>query len=133
MKKLFSIAFLALPLISLAQTTYLCIPTAATGFSYEASKDSWVVTRFNIEDEKKILKRTQGGWEWVNFGAKSGRRCPDFNDADQLNCNLIFGSLRMNKKTMRYVVTYEVGYIDGVRSNDNTPSMTIGACTPISN
>ena len=133
MKKIISLIIFLLPVVSQAQTSYLCLPSAATGFSYDATKNSWVVTRFNIDDEKKILKRAQGGWERINFGETSGRKCPEFNEAHQLRCNTIFGSLQINKKTMRYIATYEAGYIDGVRSNDNTPSMTIGTCTPISN
>ncbi len=117
---------------ALSQTSFLCIPTAITGFSYNASRNNWSPVTFNADDSKKILKKSSRGWEWMDFGTSSGMRCDsDFNEYGNLNCDLIFGSLKINKKTLRYILTYEVGFIDGVKNNNNTPSITIGTCTPI--
>lgn len=128
------------PIFSLGQTAYICIPTASTGFSIKNGGSKWETTRFRIDDVKKILKRNNGKWEWSKFGESLGfSDCGgddfgvggDFNSAGYIFCNTFGGHVRMNKKTLRYIETYEIGFIDGKDLNTDTPSIDIGTCSPL--
>ncbi len=110
---------------------YLCIPSSAAGFAYNASSKKWERSFFKIDNEKKILKKTQNGYEWRDFGSSSGSTCPDFNQFNYLHCKIFLGDLVLNRKTLRFIETYMSGYHDGVENNSNTPLMQIGTCTPL--
>ena len=114
-----------------AQNTYLCVPSKITGFSYDGATKSWEQTRFTTDDSKKLLVKVNNQWEWRSFGQQFGDKCGVMSDAGWINCRLLFGTLRFNKNNLRYIQTYTVGYTDGVNNNDNTPSITIGTCTPL--
>jgi len=114
-----------------AQTAYLCIPNGASGISWNASKKKWGHTNFNVSNVKHLLKKTGDGWEWSKFGQSSGIKCDEINDYGYLNCTLYFGDLRFNKKNLRYMTSYFIGYVDGKDNDDNTPNIEFGECSPL--
>jgi hypothetical protein len=116
--------------ICIAQQAYICIANDSTGFSYNAKTNSWGRTGFKVNDEKKLLKRVGQGWEWSSFGSTFTQKCGEINSYGYLNCDVLFGTLRFNKNTLRYIETYTVGYIDGDKDGD-TPNITIGKCSPL--
>jgi hypothetical protein len=109
--------------------SYLCIPDRATGFGFNKYQKSWVPLVFNVE-QKILLKKTDRGWEWSEFGSKYGKLCGEMNEFGGLRCDLFFGEVLFNKNSLRYLETYIAGYVSGEDNNDNTPSITIGRCTP---
>lgn len=123
------------------QEAYLCIPTAISGFKFNSLNRSWEHARFRIGETKKILKKTNGKWEWKYFGEKySLSECTSggepsnqdgFNSAGFLFCDVFGGHMKINKNTLRYIETYEVGFIDGKDKDGNTPSIEIGTCSPL--
>ena len=115
-----------------AAQDYLCIPTAAAGFTYKSSSKKWEHAFFRLDDKKIILKKTEDGYQWRDFGRRSGPTCADgFNEYDYLHCQTYFGSVIFNRKTLRYIETYLAGYHNGVDNNNDTPNITIGTCTPL--
>lgn len=111
---------------------YLCIPTGASGFTFNSVSKKWENTFFRLGDEKNILKKVANGYQWRDFGRSTGPLCSDgFNEYGYLHCNVYFGNLVINKKTLRYVETYMSGYTDGVDKNENTPNIKIGTCSPL--
>jgi hypothetical protein len=127
--------------LALSQDAYICIPTARTGFSVNPSTKKWEQTRFRIDDDKKILKKNKDKWEWRKFGDKyANSDCTNggetnskegFNSAGYMFCSVIGGSMRVSKNTLRYIETYEMGFVDGKDKNDDTPMIEIGTCSPL--
>ena len=125
----------------IGQEAYICLPSVISGFHFKSSSGNWEQSRFRIGDKKKILKKTDNKWEWKAFGEKySFSTCGDstestptdgFNSAGFIFCDLLGGHLRMNKNSLRYIETYEIGYVDGKDNNDNTPYIEIGTCSPL--
>jgi len=122
------------------QNAFICIPDSATGFSYNESTKKWERAKFNVNSAKKILKKNGAVWEWRVFGEKYGwSNCGggdskneiEFNSSGFMFCDVLGGHIRMSKNTLRYVETYEIGFIDGKDNNDNTPFIEIGTCTPL--
>lgn len=130
-KKFALLTFLSLvSSLSSAQQAYVCLANSSTGFSYNSNTRSWDRTNFKTGDEKKLLKKFSGGWEWSSFGEASTQKCGEINSYGYLNCDILFGTLRFNKNTLRYIETYTVGYLDGDKGGD-TPSITIGKCSAL--
>lgn len=123
--------FSSYTLVASAQNSYLCIPSKSTGFSFDNNKNSWVVSTFITTESKRILIKSNSKWEWRRFGDKWGEPCGDISEAGWLTCNGFFGTVRFNKNNLRYVETYTFGYTDGKNNNENTPSISIGTCTPL--
>ena len=113
-----------------AQDTYLCIPSSATGFSFTQKTNRWEETSFNIVEKKFLLKKKAGQWQWSNFGETYENMCQERSQTS-INCNLIFGEVIFDKKTLRFLKTYLPGYVDGIETNANTPHMLIGKCSPL--
>ncbi len=114
-----------------SQQAYICVQNLSTGFSYNSNSKTWERTAFKVDEEKKLLKKIPSGWKWSNFGSNYGHECGEINNSGFLNCNTLFGELRFNRNTLRFVETYTVGYTDGVNSNSNTPNISIGTCSPL--
>jgi hypothetical protein len=141
MKKIFLTLLLSLVISqAFGQDTYLCIPNKRTGFAYNASTKSWEQTGFRTGDTKKILRRTNGQWKWHLFGEKDSPydcggvdfgRPDDFNIAGFIFCRVSGGHMRMNKNSLRYVETHELGFIDGKDDKSLTPLIEIGTCSPL--
>ena len=116
--------------ICIAQQAYICVANDSTGFIYNTNTNSWGRASFKVNDEKKLLKRVGQEWEWSSFGSTHTQKCGEINSYGYLNCDLLLGSIRFNKNTLRYIETYTVGYVDGDKGG-NTPSITIGKCSPL--
>lgn len=116
---------------SYAQQAYVCVTNNSTGFRYNSNAQMWERAGFNVTDEKRLLKKIPSGWRWSDFGSQSGHDCGEINSFGLLNCNILFGELRFNKNTLRFIETYTVGYIDGKNDNKNTPGISIGTCSPL--
>jgi hypothetical protein len=123
-----------------AQDAYICMPNGATGFAFNQSQKRWTQSNFRVTDEKKILKRINGLWQWEKFGEKFGsstcggddfNKAGDFNSAGFIFCSLAGGHLRMSRNSLRYVETYELGFTNGKDEAGNTPFIEIGFCTPL--
>ena len=127
---LVSITLLA-PCAAISQTNYICIPSKAGGFYYNNATREWSHAQFAIGDEKYILKNIGKSWQWTRFGDSWGPPCGDFDQNGYLQCQVLGGTLRMNKNNLRYLLTYEFGYLDGKDNNENTPSIKIGKCSPL--
>ena len=112
-----------------SQTSYLCIADESTGFFYDTKLNSWASTKFT--PQKYLLTKKDNGWEWKDFGSKSGWVCGEFNQYGIFNCSLMVGHVRFNKNNLRFLRTYIFGYVDGENNNDNTPNVTIGKCSPL--
>jgi len=130
MKKFLLIALF--PILSFAQNSYLCVPTSSTGFKFDSNTKKWN-RKFLSDDLKQILIKTDGDWKWKNFGQEWGLVCnKDFEKDGLLICPVIGGEVKFNKKTLRYIQTYTMGYIEGIENNkSDTPGMTIGTCSPL--
>lgn len=108
---------------------YVCFANKATGFSLSAT-ETWSIREFDVSREEHILKPKANRWEWIKPGETNGVLCPAFDRSGYLQCNYGFGSLVLNKRTMRYIETYTLGYVEGDKKTVN-PTITIGECTLI--
>ena len=142
MKKILTgIVFLTFTNLCLSQEAYLCIPTAISGVKFNSSSGRWEHANFRIGDRKKILKKATDKWEWRTFGqdylfsaCNSGGEPANkngFNSAGYLFCDVLGGNMRINKNTLRYIETYEIGFINGKDNDSDTPYIEIGTCSPL--
>ena len=141
MKKILSIVFsLLLTNLAFSQEAYICLPSKKTGFAFNLSTKSWEQINFKTNEEKKILKKNGMKWEWRIFGSKDDwsdcggdgfGQGGDFNSSGFIFCTVLGGHMRMSKNTLRYVETYELGFIDGKDQTGNTPLIGIGTCSPL--
>ena len=136
-----SIIFLFFSNLARGQEAFICIPTARTGFAVNDATKKWEITKFTIDEDKKILKKINAKWEWRKFGDKWGySECTNggdknskdgFNSAGFIFCKVLGGNMRMSKNSLRYVETFEIGFTDGKDKNDNTPMIEMGTCSPL--
>lgn len=129
MRKLFVLLWLGFCSLAAADEAYICMVDKSTGFKL-SSTGRWEEASFYPDESKYLLKKKGAGWEWSKFGDKFGMPCPAFNKHGLLNCDLLFGAVRVQRDTLRFIKTYTVGYIDGDQPG-NTPSIGIGKCTPL--
>lgn len=136
--------------------TYLCLPTASGGVSYDATSKTWVGVRFRLRDQLIVILnptkvgRQQGildeqdaiGYEIdiVPVGSKDRRRCrkdlslPDddiFIRFGVAKCDYLLNDFKINLSTGRFMMIYPIGFLDGQDNYENTPSITVGTCTKI--
>lgn len=87
-----------------------------------------------MDDEKYLIKNKESSWEWSKFGEKNSYKFCKVDNSynfDKVKCWTFGGELIFNPKTLRYIHTYLHGYISGEDNNDNTPTITIGKCSPL--
>jgi hypothetical protein len=131
------------PAISPA-TAYLCLPRETVGFKYNEDLKYWKKADLKTS-AKYIVSRSQYknfAWEVKHYGQKEPfSLCKDgFNDLGYLFCENA-GEFRMNKKNMRYIRTYILGYYNcnvedetGKILNEDgncTPFIEIGICSKL--
>ena len=137
MKKVATIALtFAIIQSALAQSSFLCISDASTGFGYDQATRKWVAKRFNVDDHKFLLNKKDGSWQWTKFGETyvTGKCSGDFNSNGFLDCEGFGEEIRLNKQTLRFQSIYNVGYVvAGLVKDDNgnTPYIEIGRCSPM--
>lgn len=126
--------------------SYLCTAEKIAGFSWNG--EQWVVTDFAAGGERFLVEPVTPP-EWVKgiFDYEvsysvtiDGSSEPDFwcgqaTYGGQLSPIIACGGsghgFRLNVNTLRFMLNYGLGYLDGRDSNDTTPHLTIGACTPL--
>jgi len=133
------------PMYVLASNSYLCIVESAAGFKYENGK--WDSTRFDLEEEKYILRRTDvndflgnkkfaNKYKWLVTHFKSGQQfalCSDFISTGTMICNEGFGKyfkFTVNKKTKRFITTKTDNFLED-KDGSASPYMSIGTCSPL--
>lgn len=55
----------------------------------------------------------------------------DFNSAGFIFCDVFGGHMRMNKNSLRYLQSFEIGFTDGKDVNVGGPRIEIGTCSPL--
>lgn len=129
---------------------FYCVPEWSGGGIYNQSVKRWQAATFRINEEDKfflklqfIAKDTENADHYrvtiTNSGSNSPRSC--FTDnllsdviVDRqgvIRCNRELLLVKVSMKTNRFLMTYPVGYIDGMDNDSYTPFMTGGTCTRI--
>lgn len=105
---------------------YVCLAFKSAGFG-QVSYGNWTAREFDVNLEQHILRPKDARYEWVKTGESSGLSCSAFDQSGILSCSYGYGSIHFNKKNLRYIETYLLGYIEG-DNKKATPSLTIGEC-----
>jgi hypothetical protein len=112
--------------------SYICIPSQSTGFFYNKSEKKWKPTSFNVEGKKYLVKRVKDeGYRWSELGTDRVTFCENSmftKKFGHVSCKLFDGSLELQLSSLKFIETYNHGYIDGSTENTLTPNMTIGTC-----
>jgi len=106
---------LLLPLSAFAaETGFICIADAATGFTYEKSTNTWRDSSFKADGKYVLTKSQQSGIRW--HVKQVGSDFPiafcdsDFTETGAISCRGILHDFRMNKNNRRFLLVYPVGY-----------------------
>ena len=133
--------FLLLPATAWAES-YLCVSDLSTGFYFHQGSNTWSNVQFTA-DEKFIVGREANSDNWVI--RQIGFKYPivdcanDFSDLGALDCHGGLNEFRMNKRNLRFLWVYAVGYWTNVvpgtpnevlEEGSDTPRLTIGKCSP---
>lgn len=128
---------------------YYCKDEAAGGISYDKNSDSYVGTRFKTQGSFILsLDRgpiTKNGVATYNVritetGSSESLPCydrttegrrPYLTFSNRLQCESMLQTHLFDFSTNKYLKTYMFGYIDNIKDNSNTPSITGGVCTSI--
>lgn len=127
------------------QLRWLCAADATTGFSFDPESKRWRAAHFRDEvkfalrrpnDKDKAhferLKIASASWVVVPLGEERivGSCSAEFHD-NELRCSTFLGSIKFNRKTLRYIITAnDFGYLDPIGTEGgDTPYMQIGRCS----
>ena len=93
---------------------YFCVADISSGFSYNKTSEKWIISRFNVDDKKYIIKRPKiagNKWEVVKLGEQIALIVckEDFNTSGFLFCKGT-SEFKFNKKNLRYLKAYLFGY-----------------------
>lgn len=127
-------------------TQYVCVSDETTGFFFENGK--WGQASFR-DSRKFILKEVDAQsagpswvvgekiWELVETGMASPIAfCSDWTNlikrerSNAIRCSGLYKA-EFDKSTLRFLLSYFVGYTDGADNNENTPTLSIGKCSPL--
>ncbi len=145
--KTFAIALLVSSLPALASAeSYLCVEDHATGFEFNHNKKAWQA-KFFTSNQKYLVKPNadpslKGKWIVSEIGTSVPFAWSeyDFTSTGALRCEGSLGEFAMNRKNLRFVRTFIVGYwtdaIPGEQEGTfaegkNTPNIAIGKCSPL--
>lgn len=109
---------------------YLCIGDLSTGFFWNGSE--WQQTYFNVKADQFVVA-IDGLTVTVT---RVGRSAPTHTcelavaGIEQAACGGLGYGFVVNFRTLRFQDYYGLGYVNGGDSADNTPSLTIGRCSP---
>jgi len=123
--------FLSGTVHSQVKTTFLCVSSDSIGYTYK-SKGSWEPAFFQKnEPAKYLIKYENLDWTWTKFGETRYLPCnkPELTTGDVV-CPNNLGQFVFNIQSMRFIRSYLSGYVSGDEKS-NTPSITIGKCSPI--
>lgn len=134
MRVFLSIALVALLTQSaLAESSYICTPDEAVGFTYDRASHKWIDTRFNVAGKKYVVSRGFRGWEWHESDSSMpiAVSC-EVNSAGFISCGG-HEDVQLNTKSLRYQIIDPVGYTANPSSRFpegwRTPRIEIGTCT----
>lgn len=121
-----------------ASNSYLCITDMATGFAFDKNQNQWHSADFKAGRKYIVSKQTdsESAWEVREVGLNFATSfCKDgFTKYGTLSCQgpEIF---LMNKNSLRFLSVYIVGYWGSddksTHEGENTPSISIGKCSPL--
>src|SRR5690606_3924058 len=122
---------------ALAQDQYLCISEQSTGFSPSSNK--WQPASFNVDNERFVLrrKRESDTIETTWLVVALGKNWPtavcddDFTEYGWLYCSGLGYEWRINRKSLRFMYWYYMGYVRGEEDTGDTPNITIGKCAAL--
>lgn len=136
--------FLAFAAPALAQSSYLCAEDMIAGFSFDRGEHRWKRAEFRAEAKYIVTRSTEPSRKWeVN---ETGSSIPialcknDFDEDGKIRCVGFGQDFLFNRKSLRFLKTYTVGYWneDALRAivparseGDDTPGMAIGRCTAL--
>ncbi len=119
---------------------WLCVGKVSTGFTFQ--NDKWEQTKFNVENEKYILRKLKEGEHF--FGAKaqtyglfilgndmSGLPCDDVSQPGMFTCLSSSSEFKFSTKSGRFLMTHTAGYWEGKDDADNPPFISIGRCSKL--
>lgn len=145
-----SYALLALPALLTGPTTdgaesYICSVKAQTAFVFEQSSKTWRPIAIGSLDKQYVVARSTNGnpkvtWRVKEIGTDyTTYYCEnDFDKNGYLSCSGIVAHFKMNRQTLRFIVSYEFGYYEIVSDSlfgkpyhegDDSPHMEIGTCS----
>jgi hypothetical protein len=141
----FAMGFLLASLPALASAeTYVCVVDQATGFYFNRAQKTWQQTSFKVTQKYLVKPNVDasiaGKWVVVEFGRSAPTAvCEyDFTSTGALRCNGLGGEFVMNRKNLRFLVSYLLGYwtdaIPGEEAGtfvegENTPLISLGKCS----
>jgi len=115
-----------------APDSYICAQDMSTGFKFEHG--SWHRAFFRPSQKYLVTRSKQPNavWEVKDVGQNSATVwCKgDFNDAGNLFCEG-FAEFWMNRNNLRFQYVYRFGYVDNLDHAEDTPSISIGKCSPL--
>lgn len=128
--------------IQASAESYLCIAEYVSGFQYHSSTSTWLPVGYESDSEFTISSSSEADFSSVEFTPawvvqRQGDTGPnmycedDFDASGNLNCTWGW-RLHFNKNTLRYLMTYEYGYVvnqGDEDEGDSEPHMEIGACS----
>ncbi len=132
-----------------AADRYLCVAENSAGIAFDKTSERWTATVFKADQKVIVAKATDdekkkakgATWTVKPIGSDLPESiCEnDFNDAGYLYCTG-FVDFKLNRKNLRYLSIYTIGYITDVqgetnslfgKEGSNTPAITAGKCSPI--
>lgn len=155
MKWVASIALLLLATDAPAQTPagkrYFCVDEFTGGLAFDEQLKRWKSTTFRPSGRFVLSVSPMGADGKSDRGSRyevsiadsgsdyripcfnlfSKDRIPRLNTIGEMRCYSNLQDYVFNFNTMRYLRTYQHGYVDGTENNDNTPSIAGGVCTLI--
>ena len=126
--------------ISAAETAYLCLPGATTGFFYNETTSYWEARQFNAGDRKYVLKKEDSGWNLSIFG--SDDRLPvdcdeTIPEGNSFKCDSHELHFRFNRRNFRYVLSHQIGFAESQEwfeqhpEGSYAPYLQLGNCSPL--
>lgn len=126
--------------------SYLCVEEQSTGYQFNKSRKIWQQTSFKPTGKYLVKPNTdathKGKWIVTEIGRAdpSYRSEYDFTSTGALRCEGLVGEFMMNRKSLRFLRTYSLGYwTDAILGEaegsfvegHNTPLISIGQCSTL--
>jgi len=124
-----------------AEQRYICDEVASGGVKFVPESRSWGATTFRASN-RYILTEPKPDSDYRQLAyivTQIGSSHPEYScpnrasEGGYIFCSGFGGSFRFNSKTLRYLATYELGFVYGEVPEDqtgNTPFVSVGLCAP---
>ncbi len=136
--------------VCLAQESYFCAVEHSGGVKYNKQEKVWEAVVFNDDRKVLVTKAIPGHYDLFDGSAWVVKRLGDqvatgfcrldFNEHDILHCVMPAGEFKFNRKNMRFLLSYTVGYWNDTISEtgkgkgtegDDSPYISVGRCSAI--